>query len=152
MLPWDTTHKAESLVSTWVPKWLGFRHCNGKELAPRGCPWPIILHSSVKEEGEHMWRDSSPSQLQLTPNWKPYKASGVLTNAIYNSLNWCQRNSVLFDRITSLSSCSVALWAKAAVNACSAEACVSDSIVRVLVSICQSLYYILPLICYLHFH
>lgn len=52
-------HKTESLVSTWEPKWLEFRYCNGKELALKTAPLPIIPHSSVKKKGEHIWIDSS---------------------------------------------------------------------------------------------
>lgn len=37
--------------------------------------------------------------LSTTPNWKAYKASVMLTNAIYKPLNWCQRNPLLFDLI-----------------------------------------------------
>lgn len=102
------TEEAESLVSTWVPKRLEFRHCNGKELAPGDSPSLIIPHSSVKEKEEHMWIDSPLPGFYLTqPNWKQYKAIGVLTNTVYNPLNWCQCNLLLYDIIVPLSSCSV---------------------------------------------
>lgn len=119
--------------------------------APRGHPSPITLRFLREKKGaEHFGEDSSVPQLSLTPNWKPYKASDVLTNAIYEPLNWCQRNPLLFDLIISLflarRLCRLWLLLMLAQQKCGHPARLLDSISRLLVSVCRPLYYILPLI------
>lgn len=72
-------HKAESLGCTWVPKWLEFRHCNGKELAPRDCTFSD--YSSFFSAGRrraYMNRFPTSRVFYLTePNWKTAQSKGV---------------------------------------------------------------------------
>lgn len=128
-----------------------------REPAPGGHPSPITLRF-LCERKERSTSERIPQchSLSLTPNWKPYKASDVLTNAIYEPLNWCQRNPLLFDLIISLFLARRLrrLWLllTLAQQKCGHPARLLDSISRLLVSNCRPLYYILPLIWYLHFH
>lgn len=122
-----------------------------KSWHPETAPSPIILHSSVKEKKKQSMCEQIPPlpEFYLTqPNWKPYKAS-VLTIAISSPLNWCQCSSLLYETIICLF---FLLFGSMLLPVLGQQkhgqpARMSDSISRLLVSICHSLYYILPPVC-----
>lgn len=119
---------------------------------PEAAPRLLFFSLLRREKEEHMWIDSPPTGLYLTPNWTPHKASCVLTNAVCNFLNVCQRNSLLYHIIISFSSCGRKLLLMLAQQKQGQSAHLSDIILRLLFADSQPIYYILPLICYPHFH